>query len=145
MGGLIAIVLAWTVFAVAARGWHAWKRMKIDNPSPVDARWLRDWIKALLSRDPDTDPDTGADPDGYVLEEDGPRVKVTWRKRAAAPVEPVGPPEPRQASRLDRWVTASVAKGARTKDIVEQGTRLFRVSEPTVKRAVSRARRGGGS
>lgn len=141
-GGLVAIVLAWVVFAVGARGWHVWKRMKIDNPSPVDARWVRDWIKALLSGDPDTDTDPDTDPDGYRLETEGTYTRVVRTK--GDPAAPVGPPAPAQASRMDRWVAASIGRGARTKDIVEQGARLFRVAPVTVKRAVGRVRRGAG-
>jgi hypothetical protein len=143
MGGLGAIFAAWAVFVVIARGVHVWHRMMIDNPSPVDAAWVREWVKALVRRDPDPEPDPGPDPGGYRLEPDDqvpPRTRVVWAKREQGDPPPAAPAPPARPSRLDRWVAQSLDAGARPVEVITEGTRLFRCSDTTIKRAIRRVR-----
>lgn len=143
MGRLVAVVLAWLVFVTFARGVHVWRRMKIDNPSPVDAAWVWEWVKALVSRDPDPEPAPEPDPAGYQLvpdEEIPPRTRVVWAKREPGDPEPAAPAPGPRPSRLDRWVAQSLDAGARPVDVITEGRRLFRCSDTTVKRAIRRVR-----
>lgn len=105
----------------------------ISSP-PLRLVW-RTWVDQLLRRDPDPDPDpddeSGEDYEG----EDGDDPDE---------LPPVRPSAPRQ-TRVEAWVTAQLPlldRGQITYgEIVRQGTEILQVSAPTIKRAITRARR----
>jgi len=135
---LLALIAALAVFALYAQWRH-------DHPSPGEGPPLGEWLKSLVSRDTDTDVDTDLDPDivvpaGYrLVPVDEHRTEVEWYP-TLDDLPPAVPTDEPEQSRLQAWVADAVDRGVRTKDIVKQGTRLFRVSTRTITRAISAVR-----
>lgn len=141
MSGPLALLAAWVVFALWARAWHVYRRLADHSPTGVVP--LSVWVKALVRGGPDPAPDPDPEPSaGYRLidDEDSPRTAVAW-ERSPEP-EPAAPAPASAPSRLQRWVGASLDRGARPADIITQGRRLFGRSESTMKREIRRVRSG---
>lgn len=122
------------------------------DPSPGRGVIAWRWLVAHIRRDPDPDPDP--DPAPVTLDFDWGGIDYTEsvvKRQAIGPTrlvssKPVVPPaRPRttekQPSKLQVWVSASVANGAPYRDIINEGRRTFGVSESTVKRAIRTARK----
>lgn len=140
MERLVALVLAVLVFVLFAQTWH---RYVGESPSPVDTPPLWDWVKRLLSRDPEPEPDPEPDPGrkgrGYRLRPvDDARTDVDWIDYNTLP--PAVPLDQPEASRRQQWVADALARRVRPVDIIAQGTRLFAASESTIKREIRNAR-----
>ena len=143
---LVYGIAAWVAFMVFARAVHRWLQLRKRDPhSPIDARFVWNWIKVLVKGDPD--PETATEPDtarrrGYRLR------PIDENKTAVDRIEPGGDlplAEPtgggNAPNQLHVWIRRSFEEGARYRDVVRDGQTLFRVSAPTVKRAIARVRR----
>ncbi len=143
--GLVALLLAWIVFATFARGRWRWRQLrKIDNHSPVNGQLVWRWIKLLVKGDPDPGPDTEPDTEprrGFRLREiDESNTVVEWVKPAADSL-PLADPAPNKGpTELDTWIRRSFEEGASYGNVVRQGKQMFRISDASMKRAIKRVR-----
>lgn len=132
---LAALFAALLLFSVGRSLIHCRADLMIDIPSPPLRMVWREWVDRLLRRDPDPDPDTdperGEDDEGEDDE-----------------LPPVSPSAPKP-TRVELWVMAQLPllEERRTtyKEIVRQGADLLGVSEPTIKRAIAKARQRAAS
>jgi hypothetical protein len=151
---VLTIVIPFAIF-FTVRSWLRRRQLRplvgnpSRNPSPGRGVIAWEWLRAHIRRDPDPDPDpTPLTHDfdwGSVdyTESAAKRQQVGTRLVSSKPVVP--PVRPRKVEPkpkpLDVWVHESVTNGARYRDIISEGRRIFGVSESTVKRSIRTARK----
>lgn len=141
---LVSGILAWVAFMVFARLRLRWRQYRKDDPSPVDATVIWNWIKLLVRPDPDPDPATEPDTArarGYRLRQISETTTVVDRIKPGDDLPLAEPTNGNTPNQLHVWIRRSFEEGARYRDVVRDGQTLFRVSAPTVKRAIARVRR----
>lgn len=149
-GGVVALFLAWIVFALGARARWRWTQLRQREPhSPVNGALLLVWIKLLVSGETETEPETDTEPEPRRGRGRGARIvqvaENRWHveryDRAKDKLPPATPSPGRVESQLHTWIQDSFDKGARYSDVVRDGQTLFRKSPATIKRAIAQVKK----